>query len=218
MSRKGMIRVIALAITGWMAFAVVLGVNFLNAPSFAKGTTPISSAGAPVSGPDPQGYYWVLKRAASWGESVGTGTIGQAIIQIRVPGTYTFHYKVTDTDFIYLKQLWVFVFPERVLQERRVITSEDLVAEKVFDFYPGYDAALSFTVTAPGRYRVGFGPYEGVFLFKDAQGAVPNLKRRAHLGLKLTGGDAQIVDLEAAADLRTYKAPSRVVYIQENPQ
>lgn len=168
-----------------VALAFAAGVYFLNG---SKGVVAsVATSGAQVSGPDQDGYYWVQKTVKIWPTAGGTGQIGQAVLAINSPGNYTFHYKVTNSDFLYLKDLWVFVFPEKALQNNnsKIVTSKDLLAVQVFPFSPGYDAVLHFTVTEPGRYRVGFGPYNGSFFLKDSLTAPP--RPRANLGLKLEG-------------------------------
>ncbi len=204
--------VAAVAVVSLVAFALGMGAYFLNG---SKGVVAsVATSGARVSGPDQDGYYWVQKTVKIWPTFEGTGQIGQAVLSINRPGTYTFHYKVTNSDFIYLKELWVFVFPEQVLKDRGIITSKDFVAMQIFPFSPGYDAVLPFTVTAPGRYRVAFGPYNGSFFLKGSLSATP--RPRANLGLKLEGPDGHIVDLESAYDLTTWKAPDGTIYVQEN--
>jgi hypothetical protein len=195
-----------------VAFALGIGAYFLNGSKGAIAS--VATSGARVSGPDQDGYYWVHKVTKIWPQHEGTGQIGQAVLSINRPGTYTFHYKVTNSDFIYLKELWVFVFPEQALKERGIITSKDFVAMQTFPFSPGYDAVLPFTAPAPGRYRVAFGPYNGSFFLKGSLSDTP--RPRANLGLKLEGPDGRIVDLESAHDLTTWKAPDGTIYVQEN--
>lgn len=177
---------------------------------------PVSTGGAPVTGPDASGFYWVQKTVANWPTFEGTGSIGQAVIQINTPGTYTFYYRVNNRpeDLIYLKDLWVFIFPESALKDRPMATSNDFVTMKVFPFSPNYAAALTFTVTTPGRYLVGFGPYNGALVFRNW---ASKDRTRANLGLKLEGPDGRLVDLESAVDLRTWRAPEGTIYVQQIP-
>nr|BAL59137.1 hypothetical protein HGMM_OP3C292 [Candidatus Acetothermum autotrophicum] len=208
------VRTAVVVATGVVVSLVVVALGMAYFLNGSKEDIAVATSGARVSGPDQDGYLWVQKTNKIWPTAEGTGQIGQAVLAISRPGTYTFHYKVTNSDFIYLKELWVFVFPEQALKDRGIITSKDFVAMQIFPFSPGYDAVLRFTITDPGRYRVAFGPYNGSFFLKGSLSATP--RPRANLGLKLEGPDGRIVDLESAYDLTTWRAPDGTIYVQEN--
>lgn len=89
-------RVTAIALSGWVALAIVLAFNFYSSVSARPSMMPASTSGAAVTGPDQNGYFWVQKRAAAWPGSDGTGAVGQAVLQVNRPGAYRFYYNVNN--------------------------------------------------------------------------------------------------------------------------
>lgn len=214
-------------IIGW---ATVLGVALaLGLPvyrAYTRAMLPnIELPAAMVQGPDANGFYWVDKvPAGGWTGGGGDPTqdgasanIGQAVVEITIPGRYRFSYWVNSTGFVHLKSLQVLVFPEAPLLANGVITRKDIIAHEIYPYDPKYPMTVEFNIPKSGVYRIAYGPFIGGIIFRQELADWQNQHNyRARLGLKLTGpGRVRWIDLERPVDVRVFMTPTETIVFEE---